>query len=98
MVDSSGKSIDFALATTFWLTLVVVVSSHVADKVHWPAEKLLADGVDNCGNWRLLGQLMNFVNEFSNARSIIFASLGDENHVPLHVSSCLVMLAVGDFP
>lgn len=98
MVDTSEPTVNLALSTTFMLTLVVIVASSIGEKVHWPAQEVFTDGADNGGDWGFLSQLMKFVNEFSDAGSIILASLGYEDHITLHVSSCLVVLAVGDLP
>lgn len=54
--------------------------------------------MDQSCNRSLLGQLMELVNHLSDAVGILLASLGNENHVTLHVSCRLVVLAVGDLP
>lgn len=91
VVDSSEETILVAGS-------MLVVASHVAEEVHWPAEKLLAHRVNKSSNWSLLSQLVNFMGEFSNARSVFVTSLGNENHISVHVSSGLVVLAMGDLP
>lgn len=98
MVDTGKVTVLLANSTAFVLTLVVVVASNVEEKVHGPAEKLLAKRVDDGSDRGFLGQLMDFVNKFSNATSILLASLGNKDHITLHVASCLVVLAVGDLP
>lgn len=62
MVDSGEETVALSLSTTLRLTLVVVVASDVAKEVHRPAEKLLANRVDQSGNRCLLRQLINLVN------------------------------------
>lgn len=91
MVDSSEETV--LLART-----VLVVASHVAKKVQWPAEKLLTNRMNKSRDRGLLGQFVKFMGEFSNARSIFLTGLWDENHISIHVSSGLVVLAVGDLP
>lgn len=91
VIDTSEEAVLVAQA-------VLVVASHVAKEVHRPAEKLLTNGVDEGSNWGFFGQLVKFVGEFSNARSILVTSLWDENHISVHMSSSLVVLAVGNLP
>ena len=43
VIDTSEIAVNLAPSTTFELTLMVVVSSHIGEKVHWPSEELLAD-------------------------------------------------------
>lgn len=80
------------------LLLVIVVASHVGKEVHGPTEELLSDRVDQSGNWSFLGQLVNLVDELSNAAGVVLSGLWDENHITLHVSSSFVVLAVGNLP
>lgn len=54
--------------------------------------------MDEGGNWSLLGQLVELMDELSDTGSIVLTSLGNENHITVHVSSRLVVLAVGDLP
>jgi len=98
VVDTVREAVGFAHATTLGLLFMVVVTSHVTEEVQRPAQELLAKGVDDGGNWGLLGQLMDFVYEFAEAGSVILAGLWYEDHVPLHVAGSLVVLAVGDLP
>jgi hypothetical protein len=98
VVDACGKPVNHTLSATFMLTLVVVVASYIPKEIHWPSYKLLSEGVKKGCNGSLFGQLVKFVNEFSDTVGICLASLGNEDHITLHVSSSLVMLAVGDLP
>ena len=54
--------------------------------------------MEHGGDWGFFGQLVDFVNELSNTVGVLLASFGNENHVTLHVSSSLVVLAVGNLP
>lgn len=98
VVDAGEIAIDLALSTTFDLTLVVVVASNVGKEVHGPSEKLLAKGVEESRDRGFIGQLIEFVDKLSNTTGIHFTSLGEENHVTLHVPGGLVVLAVGNLP
>jgi len=77
---------------------MVVVASHVGKEVHGPAEKLLSKGMNKGSDWSFLSQLIDLVDELSDAAGVMLSGLGDEHHVTLHVSSSLVVLAVGDLP
>jgi hypothetical protein len=54
--------------------------------------------VDQGGDWSLLGQLVQLVHELSDTSGIYLPSLGNKDHVTLHISGGLVVLAVGDLP
>src|ERR1700736_3288739 len=98
MVYAAEDAILFSLATTFRLTLMVVMASSVSKQVQNPSSKLLTNQM-GCGkDWSLLGQLRKLVDEFSNTTGIDLASLGHEDHVTLHISGSLVVLAMGNFP
>jgi hypothetical protein len=49
-------------------------------------------------NRGFFSQLVKFVDKFSDTAGIYLAGLGDEYHITLHMSSGLVMLAMGDLP
>jgi len=98
VVDTSEEPVDLALPATLKLTLVVIVTGDIAKEIHGPAQELLSDGVDQGCNWGLFSQLVQFVDHFPDTSGINLASLGNEDHVTLHISGGLVMLAVGDFP
>jgi len=98
VVDTTEEPISLALPTTFKLTLVAVVASDIAKEIHWPAQELLSNGVDQGCNWSFFGQLGQFVDQSSNTLCICLTSLGNEDHVTLHISSGLVVLAVRDLP
>ena len=98
VVDTSEEPVDLALSATLKLTLVVIVTGDIAKEIHWPAQELLSDGVDQGCNRGLFSQLVQFVDHFPDTTGINLASLGNEDHVTLHVSGGLVMFAVGDFP
>lgn len=97
-VTDGPEAVDFAFSATFRLTLMVVVSGDVHEQVQRPAGELLSNRVNKCCNWSFLCELVELVNEFSDASSIVLTSLWNEDHVALHVTSCLVVLAVGDLP
>lgn len=98
VVDAGSEAVDLAHSTSFRLLLVVVVASDVSDEVQRPAQKLLANGVNKGGDWSLLGQLVDLMDHLANSGGIIIASLGNEDHITLHVSGGLVVLSVGDLP
>jgi hypothetical protein len=98
VVDTTEEPVGLALSTTFKLTLVAVVASDIAKEIHWPAQELLSNGVDQGCNWSFFGQLVQFVDQFSDTVGICLTSLGNEDHVTPHISSGLVVLAVGDLP
>lgn len=98
VVDAATKAVLLALALAFGLALVVVVASNVADDVQRPSSKLLPDAVKKRSNGRLLGQLIDLVDQLSDTRSIHLSCLGHKNHIALNVASGLVVFAVRDFP
>lgn len=97
-VVDAAVAILLADTLALWLLLVVVVASHVSEKVHWPANELLADEHGGGVDWRLLEQLVHLVQNVAHAGGVLLASTGNEDHVTLHVASGLVVLAVADFP
>ena len=98
MVDSGEIAVDLPLAAPFMLTLVIVVTSSIGEEIHGPTQELLSNGVEESCDWGFFSQLVDFVDQFSDAGGINLPSLGDKNHITIHVSSRLVMLAVGDLP
>lgn len=98
VVDTTKVTVALALATTFKLTLVVVVARDVGEQVHGPTEKLLQDHVRGSEDGGLLHELREFVDGLANVRGVLLAGLGHENHITTQVSSGLVVLAVGDLP
>lgn len=98
VVDAGKVTVVLALATALGLVLVVVVTGNVGEEVHGPAEQLLQDNVGGGEERGLLKQLIQFVGGPANARSILGASLGDEDHVTSDVTGGLVVLSVGNLP
>ena len=98
VVDASKEAIDPALSTTLKLTLMIIVASNVTKQIHGPSENLLANRVKKGSDWSFFGQLIEFVDKLSNTAGVHVTSLGDENHVTLHVSGGFVVLAVGNLP
>ena len=98
VVDTAEKTVFLALATTFGLLLVLVMTGDVCDQVKRPAEELLANQVQNSGDWSFLGQFMKLVKHVAHARAELLAVFRYEDHIALHVTGSLVVLAVGDFP
>lgn len=98
VVDAGKVSILLALTTAFGLTLMIVVAGDIEHKVHWPAEQLLGNGVEESGDWGFFGQFIQFVDHLSDSSGILLPSLRNKDHITLHVSGGLVMLAVGDLP
>ena len=98
MVHTTANTILLAFTLSFTLPLVVVVSSDVCDQIGWPATNLLVDKMEEGVKWSLFGQFAELVDCLPDSGCILFASLGDEDHVTLDVASGFVMLAVGDLP
>lgn len=98
VVDATEVAVLLALAASLLLALVVVMASDVGKQVHGPSEGLLADRVKEGGDGRLLGQLVELMDHPAHTACELLAGLGNEHHVALHVSSGLVVLAVGDLP
>ena len=97
MVDAA-VSILPANAFALRLLMVVVVAGQVCEQVSRPASNLLSDeqrsGEDRC----LLQQLVHLVHEIAHSRGVLLASAWVEYHVPLDVTSGLVVLAMADLP
>lgn len=98
VVHAAAEAVLLALATTLTLALVVVVARHVGEEVVGPADDLLADEVDERGNGRLLGQLVELVGEPSHPSGLLLAGARDEDHVALDVARRLVVLGVAELP
>lgn len=96
--------IDTAIAVlladtlALWLLLVAVVSSHVPEQIHGPAEQLLGNEHGCSVDWGLLHQLVHLMQEGSGTSGVLFASAWDEDHITLHVAGGLVVLAMADLP
>lgn len=99
MIDTTEQSIPLSNSTTFRLALVVGVSGNVVDKVKGPSQKLLADKVHQGCNRGLLGQLSDVMaNTTGVAARVLLTRLGNKNHVTFKMSSCLMVLSVGNLP
>ena len=98
VVYAAAEAVPLALATTLALALVEVVARHVGEEVVGPADDLLADEVDEGGNGRLLGQLVELVNETAHPSGLLLAGARDEDHVALDVACRLVVLGVAELP
>lgn len=98
MVDTTCEAVLLANTAAFALALVEVVASDIGDEVLGPAHNLLADEHQKTDNGCLLGQLSDLVKEATNTVGELLASAGHKDHVPLHVASGLVVLAVGNLP
>ena len=98
MVDAIGVAILLALAAALGLALVVVVARHVAEEVHGLAKQLLGDGVEDAGDGRFHGQLVQLMGQAADAAGELVACLGHEHYAALQVARGLVMPAVRDLP
>ncbi len=98
MVNTSKPPILLSLSAALLLQLMVVVSGNISHKIKNPTSELLANKVNQSGNWRLLSKLIEFLNEAADAGGVDFAGLWNENHILVHVTGSLVVLAVGDLP
>jgi hypothetical protein len=75
-----------------------VMSSNVCNKISWPTSELLDDELNESVNWGLFGQLVQLVQELALASSKFTPSGGNKDHIPLHVASSFMVLAMGDLP
>lgn len=98
VVNAGEEAVLLALAATLTLALVVVVAGDVGQEVVGPADELLADQVNQGDDGGLLPELGQLVGQLPHAARLLLAGLGDEDHVALHVTGGLVVLAVGDLP
>ena len=98
MVDATTPAVLLALATTFFLTGMTIVTSDIDGEVQEPSSELLTDEGASSNDWGLLGQLSQLMSSPSNTRRILLAGLGDENHISFEVSGRLVVLAMRDLP
>lgn len=98
VVDTTEEAVALALTLALGLLVVVGVAGDVGDNVQGPAEELLKDHVGRGSDGGLLHQLGELVDGMADPASVNFTSLGEEDHVALHVASSLVVLAVRDLP
>lgn len=87
-----------ACTLTLQLLVVVIMASHVGSQIPRPSTNLLGDK-QHCGVDRgVFEELMHLVYEEASSRGLRLASPRRKHHVPLHVASCFVMLAMADLP
>ena len=98
VVDTRSISVLLPNTSSLSLLFVMIMTCDVGNQIQRPAEKLLCDRVDEGSDWGLLSQLVEFVDELANSSSVNLTSLGNEDHVTFHMTSCLVVLSVGDLP
>ena len=98
VVDTSKRSILFTLASTFLLKFMVVVASHVGQDIRRPTTELLNHKIKQSCNWCLFSQFVEFMSKLANSAGVYISCFGDENHVSLHITSCLVVFAMRDLP
>jgi len=98
VVDTAEPTIALAFSSALSLVFVVVVTGDVDENVQGPSRKLLADQFQRRRDRGLLCQLVELVGKMTDFAGIYFSCLGNENHVPLHVTGSLVVLAVRDLP
>lgn len=83
---------------TLRLLLVVVVTRHILEQVQRPSCKLLAQE-HGCGvDGGLFEQLMHLVEAGAHSGGVLLSGAWQEDHITLHVSSRLVVLAMTDLP
>ena len=59
---SLGLTVHASLQTTALpLVQMIVVASHIAKQVHLPSANLLSEQLDQGGDWRIFGQLMQLM-------------------------------------
>jgi hypothetical protein len=98
VVDTTEKTVTLTLTLALGLLVMVGVTGDVGDDVKRPAEELLQDHVGSGSDGGLLHQLGELVNSVTDSASVDLTGLGKEDHVALHVTSGLVVLAVRDLP
>jgi hypothetical protein len=98
VADTAAEAVEATSTLALGLLEVVVVAGDVEEEVHGPASNLLTDHVDGGVDGGLLHELVHLVDGSAGAGSEDLASLGDEDHVTLHVAGGLVVLAVADLP
>lgn len=98
VVDTTAIAVVLALATSLTLPLVVVVAGDIGEQVVGPADKLLANEHQQGIDGSLLSELAQLMDHLAEAGSLLLAGAGDEDHVTLHVTGGLVVLAVGHLP
>lgn len=98
VVDTTTETVLLANTLALDLLGVVIVASHVDDQVSWPTTELLVEQVKGGCDRSVLSELVKLVDCSTDPAGKDFTSLGDENHVTLHVAGGLVVLAVGDLP
>jgi len=98
VVDTPEPAVLLAHALAFWLLFVLVVASNVRQEVLWPANKLLTNEKQDRADRRLLHQLVQLVDSLADVASVCLSRLGHEDHVTLHVTGCLMVLAMRDLP
>lgn len=98
MVDTAKHAVLLALALALGLAVVVVVSGDICHEVHGPSADLLTKGVDEGSDRSLLGQLVELVDGTADTSGVHLSRLRNEDHVTLHVTGGLVVLAVGNLP
>lgn len=98
VVDTTTKTVVLALAAALALTLVEVVAGDIGQDVVGPAEELLSNKHAEAEDGSLSGEFRQLMDHLANARGVLLASLGHEDHVSLHVASGLVVLGVGVLP
>ncbi len=98
MVDASPKPVLLANATTFFLARVAIVAGDVGTNVHDPAHQLLTNKSAGGRDWGLLKELGQLMYVVTHLGGILLTSLRNKDHIPLYVTSGLVMLAMRDLP
>jgi len=98
VVDTTTVAVELADTLALGLLVVVVVAGNVVDEVSWPSTELLHEQEAESCNWSVLGQLVELVHSHTNSSSVLLAGPWNENHVTVHVTGGLVVLAVGDLP
>lgn len=98
VIDTATHAVLLAIAASLTLALVEVVAGDVGHEVVGPSDKLLPDEHGQSVNGSLLSELGDLMKKAANALGVILSSARNEDHVTLHMSSGLVVLAVGDLP
>jgi len=98
VVDTTEKTVTLTLTLALGLLVVVGVAGDVGNDVKRPAEELLQDHVGSGSDGGLLHQLGELVDGVTDSASVDLTRLGKEDHIALHVTGGLVVLAVRDLP
>lgn len=98
VIDTSSRSIVLALAAPLTLALVEVVTGNIGHEVVGPSNKLLSNKHGESEDGGLFGKLRDLVKKTAHTLGVVLTGARNKNHIALHVSCGLVVLAVRNLP